>query len=133
MKKTYKVIYIKTQWFRLLIATTLFIVACVYAFSPAVDTSTLDGVYQSTKTSINIIIYTLSSMSWIITSFVDYHEKCVEKMTEHISDLENRIEALETRAITDIDIDKGSYNHFIVRRRLGPDKDVPYPKEEAND
>jgi hypothetical protein len=49
-------------------------------------------------------------------------------MNERIYDLEKRIEALETRAITDID--KVSNNNYMVRRRLGPDKDVPYPEEE---
>jgi hypothetical protein len=70
-------------------------------------------------------------MIWAIMAFVDYHDKCREKMNEHISSLEERIEALENHAITDID--KVSNNNYMVRRRLGPDKDVPYPEEEAKD
>lgn len=121
--------YIKTQWFRLLLATVFLVVACVYAFSPAADTSTLEGVYQDTKTSFNFFMYFLTSMIWAIMSFVDYHDKCREKMNEHISSLEERIEALENRAITDID--KVSDKHYECRRRLGPDKDVPYPEKEV--
>ena len=128
MKKTYEVSYIKTQWLRLLIAIAFFVVACVYAFSPAADTSTLEGVYQDIKTSFNFFMYFLNSMIWAIMSFIDYHDKCRDKMNERIYDLEKRIEALETRAITDID--KVSNNNYMVRRRLGPDKDVQYPEEE---
>jgi hypothetical protein len=51
---------------------------------------------------------------------VDHNSDCIKKLND-------RIEELEARAITDID---DASDHYICRRRLGPDKDVPYPEED---
>ena len=53
-------------------------------------------------------------------SFIEYN-------SDRIEQLEKRIYRLEQEAVTDID--KISDNNFMVRRRLGPDKDLPMPEE----
>lgn len=133
MKKTYEVSYIKTQWFKLLFAATFFVLACVCVFSPAADTSTLDGVHQETETYFNFVTYFFSGLFWAIMSFVDYSDKCREKMNEHISDLEARLEAIEFRTITYLTYlnkIKISGNNYMERRRLRPDSAVSYSEED---
>jgi hypothetical protein len=106
--------YFKTQWFHFLVGLVCFGVAVYYAFSPAGDTSTLEGVYYDVRMSFNFVMYLSLGLIWFITSFISFHQSCLQKLNE-------RIEALETRAITDIE--ETSPNHYIVKRKLGPDKE----------
>jgi hypothetical protein len=115
--------YIKTQWWRLLIALLCFVMACLYAFRPAGDTTTLEGLNYDLGNAISAVINFSSFIIWSFSSFIDWHTDC-------ICELEKRIEDLENYTITDID--KVSENNYMVRRRLGPDKDVPYPDEEES-
>lgn len=117
-----KVSYIKTQWWRLLLALVCLIFACVYAFQPAVDESTLEGVRENLGTMISATGWLLSSLLWFVISFLSWHEDCIRELDKKNRDLEERIEALENRAITDID--EVNPNHFVARRRLGPDKNT---------
>jgi hypothetical protein len=123
----YEVSYIKTQWFKLLIALLCLGVAVFYLFSPAADTSTIEGLEQDIKTSFNFFMYFSSFLLWSILSFIDYTDKRADKLKAHISDLEARIEELEEHCITDLDPDATPGN-YTARRRCGPDKYVPYPE-----
>ncbi len=113
--------YIKTQWWRLLIALLCFGAACFYAFQPAGDSATLEGLNYDLGNIVSFVINLLGFVIWSFSSFIDWHTDCIRG-------LEKRIEDLENYTITDID--KVSENNYMVRRRLGPDKDVPYPDEE---
>ena len=117
-----KVSYIKTQWWRLLLGLVCLIFACVYAFQPAADESTLEGVRENLKTMFKVTSWLFSCLLWFVTSFLNWHEDCIWELDKKNRDLEERIEALENRAITDID--EVNPNHFVARRRLGPDKDT---------
>lgn len=61
------------------------------------------------------VAWTLSCVVWFIMANINYNE-------ERITRLESEVEQLKNRAITDIE--EKSTNHFIVRRKLGPDKEV---------
>lgn len=67
-------------------------------------------------------------LAWSFSAFIFFNMACVDFYGARIRALEKKVEALENEAITDID--KISNNNYMVRRRLGPDKDVPYPEEE---
>jgi hypothetical protein len=113
--------YFKTQWFRFALGCLFLILALIYLFQPAGDPSTLEGLQQDLKNEINTVAWLVSSLLWFALSYIDWH-------TQNLIQFDKRIKALETRAITDID--KIGPNHFMVRRRLGPDKDLPLPEEE---
>lgn len=60
------------------------------------------------------VAWTLSCVVWFIMAHINYNE-------ERIKVLEREVEQIKNRAITDIE--EKSANHFIVRRKLGPDKE----------
>ena len=68
-----KVSYIKTQWFRLLIALFCFVMACIYAFRPAPDTSTVEGLDQMISYSFNFLMYFGNFLIWFYASVFDYY------------------------------------------------------------
>jgi hypothetical protein len=113
--------YFKTQWFRFALGCLFLILALIYLFQPAGDPSTLEGLQQDLKNEINTVSWLISSLLWFALSYIDWH-------TQNLIQFDKRIKALETQAITDID--KVSENNYMVRRRCGPDKDVPYPEED---
>ena len=122
--------YLKTQWFRFLLGCIFTVIALVYLFQPASELGTLEGLEQDLRNEIHCVTWFVSALIWFITSMLDWNSENNKAAEKRISELEERVKLLETRAITEID--QISKNHFMIRRRLGPDKDVPYP-EEAKD
>ena len=119
--------YFKTQWFRFLIGCIFTVIALFYMFQPAGELGTLEGLEQDLSNEINCVTWLVSALLWFIASMVDWNSENNKAADKRISELEDRVKLLETRAITDID--HISTNKFRVRRRLGPDKDVPYPEK----
>jgi hypothetical protein len=70
-------------------------------------------------------------VAWLVSGLYWIGSSVVMNNRDNIKKLHERITTLENRAVTDID--KVSENNYMVRRRLGPDKDVPYPEEETKD
>ncbi len=120
--------YFKTQWWRFLVGCFFLIVALVYMLQPAGDPNTLEGLQQDFTNEINTVVNLVSSMLWFALSFVDWNKRNLKVADQKISDLTSRLEALEEQAITDID--EVNPNHFIARRRCGPDKDISRPDQE---
>ena len=118
-----KVSYIKTQWFSLLVAILCFTYVIIKLFTTpnAGMTESLENMYVGLNVAFNAVGWTLTGCTWLLMSFINYHEDCLKE-------LEKRIEKLEQRSVTDID--KISDNNYMVRRRLGPDKDIPMPEED---
>ena len=118
-----KVSYIKTQWFRLLVSLACFTYALVIIFTSdnVVMTDSLENMYIGVKELAGCLGWIMTGNLWFVMSFISYNEECIKE-------LEKRIEKLEQRSVTDID--KISDNNFMVRRRLGPDKDIPMPEED---
>lgn len=113
--------YIKTQWWRLLCALACLIYCIVIVCTSTSVADSVEGVYMVMKDVLRFVLWFLASCFWMIVSFTSHNFDCIRE-------LNNRVEALENRAITDID--KVSDGNYIVRRRLGPDEDVPYPEED---
>jgi hypothetical protein len=113
--------YIKTQWWRLLCALLCWIPIIITACTSTATSETLEGLATLVRELITCGSWMLASCFWCIMSIVDHNSECIKKLNE-------RIQLLESRAVTDID--KVSDNNYIVRRRLGADKDEPYPEED---
>lgn len=90
--KTKEVSYLKTQWFKLIISITYFVLACTHLFSPAIDTSTLEGLQAYTDDIGYVVFYMLSSVVVIISSIVDYNSDRIEQLEKRISELERHTE-----------------------------------------
>ena len=65
--------YIKTQWWRLLIALYCLVMSFVYMFKPSPETTDILITYN-----FNLGIYFCGFIIWSFGSFVDYNHKCIE-------------------------------------------------------
>ena len=70
--------YIKTQWFRLLIAILCLVMACIYIFKPSPDTTTIEGLNTLITYMLNTGLYFGSFIIWSCLSFIDYNQKRIE-------------------------------------------------------
>ena len=70
------------------------------------------------------VAWLLSGLYWIGSSVIMNNRDNIKKLNERITELENR-------AVTDID--EPEPNHFVMVRRLGPDKDYVLKKEQQNE
>lgn len=82
--------YIKTQWPALLFAVVCFIISCIYFFSPAPDTTTLEGLEESMANMTAGYSWLISSLLWFVHSMVGHNTDCIQKLSE-------RVEALEAK------------------------------------
>ena len=116
--------YIKTQWWRILIALFCWIPIIVTCCTSTATTETVEGLATITGEVFSCFGWFLASICWLLTSLTSHNLDCIQKLNQ-------RITALEYRAVTDID--KVSESNYIVRRRLGQDRDVPYPEENEDE
>ena len=87
--------YIKTQWWRLLLALICFVVACFYTFRPAGDSATLEGLQQDVGNIVNASINFTSFVIWSFSSFVEYHTLCLQKLNERVEALEKELKEIK--------------------------------------
>jgi hypothetical protein len=89
--------YIKTQWWRLLIALMFLGFACYYAFQPGGDLSTLEGLNKSINIMMSAGTCFTSFLIWLFVSIVDYNDKRIElleKKAEKYDALVDEVRAL---------------------------------------
>ncbi len=103
----------KTQWWRLLIALWCLGTSIVSAVTSTATADSVDGLYMLLGDAVNSFIWFGGFIMWCLTAMITYNG-------DRIDALQKRIEILETCAITEIE--EVSKNNFIIRRRLGPDK-----------
>lgn len=70
--------YIKTQWFRLLVAIVCLVMACVYMFKPSPDTTTVEGLNTLITYMLNAGLYFSGFIIWAFMSFIDYNQERIE-------------------------------------------------------
>ena len=70
--------YIKTQWWRLVIALFCFVMACIYALQPAGDPTTLEGLNQDLGNMVSAGVHFAGFILWSIISFIDYNTKRIQ-------------------------------------------------------
>lgn len=81
--------YIKTQWWRLLIALVCLVMACIYALQPAGDPATLEGLNQDLGNMVSAGIHFVNFILWSVISFIDYNTKCIQSLEARLKKLED--------------------------------------------
>lgn len=112
--------YFKTQWWRLVMAVMCLVPCIVIVCTSTATSDSVEGLTELMSDLFSFYSWFFASCIWLVMSIVDHNSDCIKKLND-------RIEELEARAITDID---ETPDHYICRRRLGPDKDVPFPEED---
>lgn len=79
-----EVSYIKTQWFRLLIALYCLVMCCIYAFKPAPEVLTVEALDEVMSNMLTASLHFIGFIIWSFISFIDHNQ--------------NRIELLEKKA-----------------------------------
>lgn len=67
-----KVSYIKTQWWRILIALICLVMCCIYVFKRSPDISTIEGLNTLITYMFSANIYFLGFIIWMVLSFINY-------------------------------------------------------------
>ena len=70
--------YIKTQWFRLLIAIACLVVALIYAFKPAPEVLTVETLDEVMGDMFTAVCYTISCFGWLMCSVIEYNHDRIE-------------------------------------------------------
>lgn len=73
-----KVSYIKTQWFRLLVAIICLVVALIYAFKPAPEVLTVETLDEVMGDMFTAVCYTISCFGWLMCSVIEYNSDRIE-------------------------------------------------------
>lgn len=79
-----EVSYIKTQWWRLLIALYCLVMCCIYAFKPAPEVLTVEALDEVMSNMLTASLQFSGFLIWSFISFIDHNQ--------------NRIELLEKKA-----------------------------------
>lgn len=90
--KNNEISYFKTQWFRLFVGIVFTVFAIIKLFSPAQDTSTLEGLQAYTDDVSSIILYLFSGLMWIGSSMTNYNDARIEQLEKRVAELEDRAE-----------------------------------------
>ena len=73
-----EVSYIKTQWFRLLIALYCLVMACVYAFQPAPEVLTVEALDEVMSNMLTASLHFTGFVIWSFISFINYNQDRIE-------------------------------------------------------
>lgn len=77
-----EVSYIKTQWFRLLIALFCLVMACVYAFQPAPEVLTVEALDEMMSNMLTASLHFIGFVIWSFISFINYNQDRIELLEE---------------------------------------------------
>ena len=92
-----EVSYIKTQWFRLLIALFCLVMACVYAFQPAPEVLTVEALDEMMSNMLTASLHFIGFVIWSFISFINYNQdriELLEKKAEKYDALCEEVSAL---------------------------------------
>lgn len=77
-----EVSYIKTQWFRLLIALYCLIMCCIYAFKPAAEVLTVEALDEVMSNLLTASLHFSGFIIWSFISFINYNQDRIELLEE---------------------------------------------------
>ena len=106
--------YIKTQWWRLLIALFCLVVACTYIFRPSPDTTTVEGLDTLITYIFNAGLYFFSFIIWIFMSVIEYNSdriELLEKKAEKYDAL-----CVEVKALSELVETERKYSDHLNRK-----------------
>ena len=90
----------KEHWFDMLVGTICLVMAIVFMFVE-------DAGFAA-------LAYSIASFIWFAGAYIGYNRDCIKALAKRVADL-------EASALTDIE--EESPNYYMVKRRLGPDKE----------
>ena len=70
--------YIKTQWWRLLIALYCFVMACIYAFKPAPEVLTVEALDEVMSNMLTASLHFVGFVIWSFISFINHNQDRIE-------------------------------------------------------
>lgn len=79
-----EVSYIKTQWFRLLIALYCLVMACVYAFQPAPEVLTVEALDEVMSNMLTASLHFIGFIIWTFMSFINYNQDRIELLEKKV-------------------------------------------------
>lgn len=77
-----EVSYIKTQWFRLLIALYCLVMCCIYAFKPAPEVLTVETLDEVMSNMLTASLHFSGFIIWAFISFINYNQDRIELLEE---------------------------------------------------
>lgn len=92
-----EVSYIKTQWWRLLIALYCLVMACVYAFKPAPEVLTVEALDEVISNMLTASLHFSGFVIWSFISFINFNSdriELLEKKAEKYDALCDEVSAL---------------------------------------
>lgn len=92
-----EVSYIKTQWFRLLIALFCLVMCCIYAFKPAPEVLTVEALDEVMSNMLTASLHFTGFIIWSFISFINYNQdriELLEKKAEKYDALCENVSAL---------------------------------------
>jgi type VI protein secretion system component VasK len=92
-----EVSYIKTQWWRLLIALYCLVMACIYAFQPAPEVLTVEALDEVVSNMLTASLHFTGFVIWSFISFINYNQdriELLEKKAEKYDALCDEVSAL---------------------------------------
>ena len=104
----------KTQWGNIVVATITAVAAFVNLFQITFTDPAANATNEMVRHAIMVAILFICTIVWLINAVINYNALKVEQLAK-------RIDILETRAITDIEEESPKY--YVVKRKLGPDKE----------
>ena len=70
--------YIKTQWWRLLIALFCLVMVCVYALRPAPEVLTVEALDEVMTNMVTASFHFIGFVVWSFISFINYNQDRIE-------------------------------------------------------
>jgi type VI protein secretion system component VasK len=89
--------YIKTQWWRLLIALFCLVMCCVYVFKPAPEVLTVEALDEVMSNMLTASLHFSGFFIWSFISFINYNQdriELLEKKAEKYDALCDNVSAL---------------------------------------
>jgi hypothetical protein len=79
--------------------------SCVYAFSPAPDTTTIEGLDKVMSNMVSAGLYFLSFIIWMVMSYINYLQDCI-KLLEKKQERDDEMYELVQELVKAKDIDR---------------------------
>jgi type VI protein secretion system component VasK len=89
--------YIKTQWWRLLIALYCLVMCCIYAFKPVPEVLTVEALDEVMSNMLIVSLHFTGFIIWSFISFINYNQdriELLEKKAEKYDALCEEVSAL---------------------------------------
>ena len=87
--------YIKTQWWRLLIALYCFVMCCIYAFKPAPEVLTVEALDEVMSNMLTASLHFAGFVIWAFISFINHNQDRIELLEKKAAKYDALCELVE--------------------------------------